>query len=140
VISSTGKERGAVRVILDKELGGDTVIIHNGEGGPRREAMRYVTKGGHTIHVEGKGNISVERLAVKAIPELIHCGLGFNPEIKSYGLYDMDFLKADILPNVTTLIVPNNINLSKTVIDDWHIQGKKFVAEVGINSQSKTAE
>src|SRR2546422_4539778 len=52
----------------------------------------------------------------------------------------MDFLKADILPNVTTLIVPNNIKLSESVIDDWHRQGKRFVAEVGVNSQSKTAE
>src|SRR5207249_5263845 len=110
------------------------------KGGSRREAMRYVTKGEHTIQVEGKGEINVEKLAVKAIPELIHCGLGFNPEIKSYGLYDMDFLKADILPNVTTLIVPNNIKLSESVIDDWHRQGKRFVAEVGINSQGKTAE
>ena len=135
-ISSSGK--GTTRVLLDKEL--DAVIVHNAEGGPRREAMRYVTKGEHTIQVECKGKISVERLAVKAIPELIHCGLGFNPQIKSYGLYDMRFLQTDILPNVTTLIVPNNIKLAEPVIEDWHRQGKRFVAEVGINSQGKTAE
>src|SRR5213594_174224 len=102
--------------------------------------MRHVTKGAHTIHVEGKGEINVEKLAVKAIPELIHCGLGFNPEIKSYGLYDMDFLKADILPNITTLIVPSSIKLGESLIDDWHRQGKRFVAEAGINSQARTAE
>ena len=102
--------------------------------------MRHVAKGEHTIQVECEGEVSVEKLVVKAIPELIHCGLGFNPEIKSYGRYDMDFLKADILPNVTTLIVPNNIKLPESVIDDWHRQGKRFVAEVGINSQGKTAE
>ena len=139
-ISSNCKGKGTVRVILDKASGRDTVIDHGAESGPRREAMRYVTKGEHTIQVEGKGNINVERLSVKAIPELIHCGLGFNPEIKSYGLYDMDFLKVDILPNVTTLIVPNNIKLSDSVIDDWHRQGKRFVAEAGINSQGKAAE
>src|SRR6266516_2541192 len=135
-ISSTCK--GTVRVILDKES--RAMIVHDAAGSPRREAMRYVTKEEHTIQVEGKGEINVEKLAVKAIPELIHCGLGFNPEIKSYGLYDMDFLNADVLPNVTTLIVPNNIKLSESVIDDWHRQGKRFVAEVGINSQGKTAE
>ena len=135
-ISSTCE--GTVRVILDKES--DAVIFHDAKGGLRREAMRYVTKGEHTIQVEGKGDIDVEKLAVKAIPELIHCGLGFNPEIKSYGLYDMDFLKADVLPNVATLIIPNNIKLSESVIDDWHRQGKRFVAEVGINSQANTAE
>jgi hypothetical protein len=139
-ISSTCKGKGTVSVILDKELGADTVIVHDAEGGPRREAMRYVTKGEHTIQAECKGQINVEKLAVKAIPELIHCGLGFNPEIKSYGVYDMHFLKADILPNVTTLIVPSSIKLSESVIDDWHRQGKRFVAEAGIHSQGKTAE
>ncbi|MEJ2702903.1 MAG: hypothetical protein P8Z79_10730, partial [Sedimentisphaerales bacterium] len=56
---------------------------------------------------------------------------------KSYGRYDVDFLQRDILPNVTTLIVPNGIKLPDTVIEDWHRQGKRFVAEVGINSQAK---
>src|ERR1051325_8644774 len=135
-ISSAGN--GTVSVILDKES--DAVIIHDAKSGSRREAMRYVTKGEHTIRVEGRGEFNVEKLAVKAIPELIHCGLGFDPQIKSYGLYDMEFLKADILPNVTTLIVPHNIRLSGPVIDDWHRQGKRFIAEVGIDSQSKTAE
>src|SRR2546422_348384 len=60
-ISSTCQ--GTVRVILDKES--DAVIVHDAEGGPRHEAMRYVTKGEHTIQVEGKGNINVEKLAVK---------------------------------------------------------------------------
>src|SRR6185503_15717403 len=46
----------------------------------------------------------------------------------------------DILPNVTTLIVPNNIQLSQSVIEDWHQQGKRFVAEAGINALAKTAE
>jgi hypothetical protein len=135
-ISATCKGTGTVRVILDQ---GTAVIAHH-SGGSSSEAMRYVAKGQHTIRIEPKGEISVDKLVVKAIPELIHCGLGFNPEIKSYGVYAMEFLKADILPNVTTLIVPNNIKLSQSVIDDWHSQGKRFVAEVGINSQGKTAE
>ncbi len=132
------KGDGTVRVILDKES--ETALVHEARAGPRGEAMRYLTKGEHTIRVELQGLRSVEKLVVKAIPELIHCGLGFNPEIKSYGQYDMDFLKADVLPNVSTLIVPNNIKLSESVIDSWHRQGKRFVAEIGINSQAKTAE
>src|SRR6266550_4874524 len=136
-VSSNSKGNGTARVILDKS---DPVLVHDVEGGSRREAMRFVTKGEHTIQVECKGRISLEKLAVKAISELVHCGLGFDPEVKSYGLYDMEFLKKDILPNVTTLIVPNSIKLSASVIDDWHRQGKRFVAEVGINSQGKTAE
>ena len=139
-ILATCNGKGTVSVILDQKSGGDTVMVHDAEGGPRGEAMRYVAKGQHTIQVECKGKVSVEKLVVKAILELIHCGLGFNPQIKSYGLYDMEFLKADILPNVTTLIVPSSIQLSQPVIDDWHRQGKRFVAEAGINGQGKTAE
>jgi hypothetical protein len=135
LISSSAKASGTVNIILNNS---DTVIVHDQAG--TREAMRYVPQGGHTIQVRYQGEGRVEKLLVKAIPELIHCGLGYNPEIKSYGLYDMEFLQKDILPNVTTLIVPNNIKLSESVIGDWHRQGKKFVVEVGINSQAKTAD
>ena len=137
LVSSTSQGNGTTRVVLDKS---DSVIIQDTGRGPRREAMRYVAKGEHTIQVECQGRISVETLSVKAIPELIHCGLGFDPQIKSYGLYDMEFLKNDILPNVPTLIVPHSIRLPEPVIDDWHRGGKRFVAEVGVDSQSQTAE
>ncbi len=95
-ISSTCNGKGTVRVVLDPGLREQTIMVHDGERGPRGEAMRYVTKGAHAIQVECEGEAHVEKLEVKAIPELIHCGLGFNPEIKSYGLYDLEFLKADI--------------------------------------------
>jgi hypothetical protein len=84
-ISATYSGKGTVSIILDQESGGDTVMVHDAEGGPCGEAMRRVTKGHHTLTVECKGKGSVDTLVVKAIPELIHCGLGFNPEIKSYG-------------------------------------------------------
>jgi hypothetical protein len=139
-LSAAFKGSGTVRIILDQASQGDTVIVHEADGSRLSEAMRYVTKGGHTITVECSGKASVDRLVVRAIPELFHCGLGFDPAIKSYGLYDMNFLKTDILPNVNTLIVPSNLKLPQAVIDDWHRQGKRFVAEAGVNSQAKTAD
>ena len=139
-ISAECRGSGTARIVLDKAVRGDAVIVHEAAGGRLSEGMRYVAKGGHTITVECGGKINVDRLVVRAIPELIHCGLGFDPAIKSYGLYDMDFLKTNILPNVTTLIVPSNLKPSQAVVDDWHRQGKRFVAEAGINSQAKTAD
>jgi hypothetical protein len=136
-ISSTCKGEGTLRFVLDSK---ETVIVHDAASGPHREAMRYVAEGPHTIRVERSGSIDLQNLEVKAIPELIHCGVGFNPEIKSYGVYDWDFLRRDILPNVTTLIVPNNLKLAEPAIEEWHRQGKRFVAEVGINSLAKTAD
>ena len=135
--STTGEGDGTLRVVLDSA---ETVIVHDAPDASHREAMRYLAKGRHTIRVESSGSINLQNLEVKAIPELMHCGLGFNPEIKSYGVYDWDFLRRDILPNVTTLIVPNNIQVAERPLEEWHRQGKKFVAEVGISSQAKTAE
>jgi hypothetical protein len=139
-ISFTAHGKGTIRLTLDKDSPGESPINPAPGSSPTREAMHHVTKGRHTLQVERAGTICLEHFTVKAIPELMHCGLGFNPQIKSYGLYDMDFLKRNILPNVTTLIVPNNIRLSDSTIKDWHRQGKRFVAEVGINSQARTAE
>jgi len=140
LVSSTSSGKGTFRVVLDNESRADAVIVH-GAGDPKlAEAMRYVTKGQHQIKVECQGSVRIDKLVVKAIPELIHCGLGFDPAIKSYGLYDLNFLKRDVLPNVTTLIVPQSIKLSTSEIDDWRGQGKRFVAEAGINSECKTAD
>ncbi len=139
-LSFTTHGKGTIGITLDKASPGETPINPAPGNGPTYEAMHHVTKGRHTLQIERTGTIFLEHLSVKAIPELMHCGLGFDPQIKSYGRYDMDFLRRDILPNVTTLIVPNNIKLADSIIEDWHRQGKRFVAEVGINSQAKTAD
>jgi hypothetical protein len=139
-IAATFKGSGTARGILDPASRQDTVLVHNSRDGQRAEAMRHVAKGEHALRVECTGSLRLDRLVVTAIPELIHCGLGFDPAIRSYGRYDLDFLKHDILPNVTTLIVPHNIKQPQSVIDDWHRQGKRFVAEVGIDGRARTAE
>ena len=83
-------------------------IKHDAETSHRTEAVRKIPPGAHKLRVECAGGLYVDKLVIKAIPELMHCGLGFDPAIKSYGKYDVEFLKQDILPNVTTLIVPPN--------------------------------
>lgn len=139
-VSVNYRGKGNVKVILDKAAGGESIMAHDAAEGGADEAVRFVANGEHTIQVDCDGDARVEKLVVKSIPELIHCGLGFNSAIKSYGVYDMEFLKKDILPNVTTLIVPSNIELPTATVESWHRQGKRFVAEVGINAQAKTAE
>jgi hypothetical protein len=137
-LSARRQGKGTVRIVLDERPGDDAVVARDADG--PIEAMHHVARGEHRIRVDCSGGCRVDRLVVKAIPELMHCGLGFDPEIKSYGRYDMAFLKRDVLPNVTTLVVPNSIKLAPSVIDDWHHQGKRFVAEVGINAQARTAD
>lgn len=135
-LSVTG--RSEVRLHLDQLSA--PVLIHQAGGGARDEAMRYVPAGRHTLRVDGDGAFDVEQLGVRAIPELIYCGLGYNPEIKAYGRYDLTFLKSDVLPNVTTLIVPNNLKMEDSFVDDWHAQGKRLVGEIGLDAPGTTAK
>lgn len=135
-ISANCAGTGTAKIVLDPDSAKDVVLTGNQPG----EAMRFLAAGEHRLRVEVTGGLRVEPLTVRAIPELIHCGLGYDPAIKSYGKYDLEFLKRDILSNVTTLIVPHNIQLPPQVVADWHRQGKRFVAEVGVNGQAKTAD
>ena len=139
-IAVTGQGKGTANIFLDKEAKPIATVSHNGSGDKVAEAMRLVAKGEHQVRVECNGDISVASLVVKTIPELMHCGLGFDPQIKAFGHYDYEFMKKDIAPNVTTVVVPSNVQLTQAVIDDWHGQGKKFVAEVGFNSKAKAAD
>ena len=139
-ISASCKGNGTVKIMIDQVLVGNVIVVDGANGAMAAEMVRYMSRGEHRLEAECTGEVQVDRLAVMAIPELIHCGLGFDPAIKSYGRYDMTFLEKDILPNVTTLIVPHNISLPQATIDDWHRQGKRFVAEVGIDSAAKSAD
>ena len=139
-VAASYSGKGNISISLDVRTTDEAILLRHNTSEKTGEAMRYVAKGEHQISVKSDGKARVDKLEVRAIPELIHCGLGFNPAIKSYGLYDLNFLKKDILPNVTTLIVPQNIELPQSVVEDWHRQGKRFVAEAGINSQAKTSD
>lgn len=139
-ISFTTRGEGAFHITLDKNEPGEAPIEPAAGTGPTHEAVHHVAKGRHTLHFERTGTLSLEHLTVKAIPELIFSGLGFNPAMKSYGLYDLNFLKREILPNVTTMIIPNGLAISNPDIEAWHRQGKRFITEVGVNSQAKSAE
>jgi len=138
-VTADCRGKGMITLKLDDVPEPLAVIKHDADASQRTEAVRNISPGEHKLRVECEGGIHVDKVVVKAIPELMHCGLGFDPAIKSYGKYDLEFLKKDILPNVTTLIVPANPKLDRAFIDDWHRQGKKFVAAVGIQQQAKTA-
>ncbi|MGH7969285.1 MAG: hypothetical protein ACREIC_11220, partial [Limisphaerales bacterium] len=131
---------GSIAVRLDDTPGDPLIASRGPDAGSNLEAMRFISKGRHRIRADCEGDSRIARLSVKAIPELIHCGLGFNSQIKSYGLYDVDFLRKEILPNVTTLIIPANLELPKELVEDWHRQGKRFVGEVGVDAKAETAE
>ena len=137
-ISASHRGKGNLTLLIDNEPIENAVAAHGDRDGGVAEAVRFVAKGEHQIRVKCERGMRVDRLVVRAIPELIDCGL-FDPAIKAFGHYDMDFLAKDVLPNITTLEVPSNINLPEAAIEKWHRQGKKFILHVGINHQAQTA-
>lgn len=142
-VSARYRGNGKLALYLDNTPTGELASLPAVDTGIARtatvEAFRRVAAGEHILRVDCEGTIKVEKLVVRSIPELVHCGLN-SSSIKSYGPFDLEFLKKDVLPNVTTLIVSPGINLPKPVIDDWHRQGKKFIGEVGLNRAGKTGD
>jgi hypothetical protein len=142
-LSAVYKGKGKLSILLDNASGGAPVVLYAADNDDKRsalaEAVRRVAKGEHKIRVDCAGDVRIDKLVVRSIPELVQCGLN-SSSIKSYGPFDMAFLKKDVLPNVTTLIVPPGIKLPQSVIDDWHRQGKKFIGEVGLNREGRTGD
>jgi len=108
-ISVTTSGDGEARLALDGNEQ-ETILLSSGSG-PDHEAMRHVTAGNHVLRAASGTTSTIKKITVKAIPELMYCGLGFNPQIKSFGTYDMEFLRRDVLPNITTLIIPYGLKL-----------------------------
>src|SRR5262245_18085042 len=142
-LSASYKGKGKLTILLDDAPERAAVALHAADSAAERtalaEVVRRVAKGEHKVRVDCEGDVRVDKLEVKAIPELVHCGLN-SSSIKAYGPFAMDFLKKDVLPNVTTLIVSPGIQLPQSVIDEWHRQGKKFIGEVGLNRDGRTGD
>src|SRR5207245_4390386 len=99
-LSASCKGKGKLSILLDNPSGREPVLLYSAAGAadpsPLVEAVRRVAKGEHTIRVDCDGNVSVDKLVVRSIPELVHCGLNTS-SIKSYGPFDMQFLNKDVL-------------------------------------------
>src|SRR5438552_3782961 len=86
-VAASYSGKGNISISLDARTTDEAILLRHNTSEKTGEAMRYVAKGEHQISVKSDGKARVDKLEVRAIPELIHCGLGFNPAIKSYGLY-----------------------------------------------------
>jgi hypothetical protein len=142
-VSASYKGKGRLNILLEDAAGGAPVELYAASSTTEQhlvaEAVHRVGEGEHRIRVDCADNVSVEKLVVKSISELVQCGLNYS-SIKAYGPFDMSFLSKDVLPNITTLLVAPGIKLAQSEIDDWHRQGKKFIGEVGLNREGRTGD
>lgn len=142
-ISAACQGTGTLSVAMESAGSGPPITLTHASkstgNAPTVEYFRHVEAGSHSLRIACDENVRVERLIVRSIPELIHCGLNFS-SIKSYGPFDLMFLEKDVLPNVTSLIVSAGIQLPSSVTEDWHKQGRRWIGEVSLNREGKTGE
>ena len=82
-VSAACQGQGTVRVTLDSLPPERALIDRDGDGDQVAEAVRYVAAGEHKIRVDCAGEVRVDKLVVKAIPELdpLRAGLRFGDQI-----------------------------------------------------------
>ncbi len=116
-------ETGPVLVSLD----GQPLQSHNGPG--TLEAMRLTSKGTHLIRITAPGKL--ERLVVRAVPELIYAKSGADPHVGEYGKYDWAFLSRYVLPNINVLVA-SGVETEKPLVREWRQAGRKCLVECGV--------
>jgi hypothetical protein len=113
---------GAVHVLLD----GQPLCTHTMPG--TLESMRWVAKGERRLQVAAPG---IERLVVRAIPELVYAAFGADPHVQEYGKYDWEFLAKHVLPNIN--VMDGRISKEQEpLVAEWRRQGKRWLVECGV--------
>ena len=121
----------AVRVSLEAGGAQQAVIVHETPGESRQEAMRFLLPGEHKITVEYKGDAVLNRMVVRAIPELIYGHWPSNSIVSAFEPYSWDYLEKDVLRNATTIIISglSQIEKIRPQFTVWHKQGRKWIAK-----------
>ncbi len=138
-VESAAKGRDNLALSIDPAPEGEAGILHGIEKGGTLEFMRLLPAGTYQLTVRSEGVSRPSSLVVRAIPELIYTGLGYDcgtradkstPWVESYGPYDWAFIEnIDLVENVNVILErgkprPENAD----PIQDWRKQGKKVLA------------
>jgi len=121
---------GRMKLFLDAPAG-EAVILHKAGDSPIQEAMRFLPKGEHRVSIRCEGRVSLKGMIVRAIPELVYCKFGSNPQVSGYGAYDHKFLQKYVLKNVNCMVGSGD-EKDRPFIQAWKREGKKWIIECGV--------
>jgi len=132
-ISSTASPADGEKVFVsvDSDNADDAMIVHVNAGEPSREAMRYLQAGPHMLYVRSEGNARVTQLTLRAIPEIIRAGLGYDPcpWLEQYGPYDWEYLeKIGALANANVILERRSRPENARHLSDWRKAGKRVLS------------
>jgi len=129
--SRTVDAAGRTWICLDSDEKESAIIIHAPEKSGTCEAMRFLSKGEHTLTVLADRTLNMERLVVRAIPEWQYAKYKRQPNIRAYGTYDWTYLKKHVHPHINTIIMRNR-DYDEELAKEWKAQGKRWIVEWGV--------
>ncbi|HOX37232.1 MAG TPA: hypothetical protein PL033_04515 [Candidatus Brocadiia bacterium] len=98
------------------------------QGKPDREAMIHLAPGDYALSLSSVAGAVIQRVTVKAVPELIFCKYQYDPHVREYGPYDWDFMNANVLDHVNT-IVGSGGDAQKQQAAEWRERGGRWIVE-----------
>jgi len=120
----------------------NAVIVHEGRTGSTLEAMRLLPAGEQKITIEREGEATLEKLIVRAIPELGYSMFPGEPAVKEYGPYDWDFIEKYFMKNLNMIDGSTEMDdpQIKKAYEQWKAQGKRWIEETYIPGDSYAKE
>ncbi len=95
------------------------------------ESMTRLPAGPHGLSVGARGGGMLDRITVRAIPELVYACFGADPHVTEYGKYDWEFLGKHVLPNINVMVGSGNRG-QMPYLELWKQQGKQWFVQCGV--------
>jgi len=109
-------------------IGFDGTPVPSREYAGRREVMRFLAKGTHTVSAQS-GHL--DDITIRAIPQLMHCKLGANPHIREFGDYDWAFLERWVNPHINSMVASGGADQVDHATE-WKRRGNRWIVERGM--------
>jgi len=151
-LSVTAPAGGFDKMVLsiDPVPSGEEAAVYGIARGDTLEAMRQLPAGDYKLSVQCEGAGRPTAAIVRAIPELVYTGLGYDcgtradkscPWLKSYGPYTYEYIeKVGLIENLNVMLEraarPENVRGMK----DWRKQGKKVLTASFISWLTRQAQ
>ena len=121
---------GIASIVLDSGTRKEEVMVLRKDTPATLEAMRFLPAGQHKVIVRCEGESALERLTVRATPELIFGKFGWQRPHTPEPPLGWKFMERYILNHVN-VVVGTGDPAHEPYVKAWKKQGKRWIVEVG---------
>ena len=138
---ASDKDEDQIDVILEGPAGRETLLKHAPGEAPLKEAMRFLEKGAYVLRINARGKSRLDRLVVRAIPELGFAYLTQSsyPHTFKYGAYDWLFLSDNhLLENMN--VIAGGGEWALPHIEQWRRRGKRRLGGISLDRNNESVD